>query len=92
MDAEHPTSPRHLLGRVAATLLALLVMYVLSVGPAVCVALKLGFKFRAVDRFYAPLLWATEDPPLRQLRDEYVRWWQWHTGVYPNLGPRPPRQ
>ena len=88
MDAEHPTSPRHLLGRVAATLLALLVMYVLSVGPAVCVAIKLEFSFRAVDHFYAPLLWATEAPPLQQLRYDYVRWWQWHTGVYPNLGHR----
>ena len=84
MDAEHPTSPRHLLGRVVATLLALLLLYPLSAGPAVYLAIKLKSDFKLVDRFYAPLLWATHDAPLKQLLDDYVRWWSRLAGLYVN--------
>ena len=83
MDAEHPTSPRHLLGRVAATLLALLLLYPLSAGPAVYVAIKLGFDLRPVDRFYAPLAWAIDDTPLAPPMQTYIFWWVNRTGVVP---------
>ena len=85
MDAEHPTSPRHLLGRVAATLLALLLLYPLSVGPAVYLDVKLKSDSRVFNRFYAPLLWATKDQPLDELRNDYVRWWVRLTGEYPDI-------
>ena len=75
MDAEHPTSPRHLLGRVAATLLALLLLYPLSIGPAVYAAVKLKADPTMLYSFYAPMFWATEYTPLQQPRREYLRWW-----------------
>ena len=75
MDAEHPTSPRHLLGRVAATLLALLVLYVLSTGPAIYVAFKLRLDAKVVHRFYAPFVWAIKDTPLEKPFVRYNAWW-----------------
>ena len=83
MDAEHPTSPRHLLGRVAATLLALLLLYPLSYGPAVYLEVKWGYDFRAVERFYAPLVWATDDTPLATPMQTYICWWTKRTGAVP---------
>ena len=83
MDAEHPTSPRHLLGRVAATLLALLLLYPLSAGPAVYLVLKSRRGFRVENRFYAPLEWAIQGTPLEQPCFEYREWWVRLAGGYP---------
>ena len=75
MDAEHPTSPSHLLGRVAATLLALLLLYPLSVGPAVYLAVRLRKEHNELFRFYGPLNWAIEGTPLEQICRAYGVWW-----------------
>ena len=75
MDAEHPTSPRHLLGRVAATLLALLLLYVLSIGPVVYLHVKLKRDFTVLDPFYVPLVWVIEHSSLGEPFYEYVSWW-----------------
>ena len=75
MEAENPTSLRRLLLRAATTLLALVVLYALSVGPADYLVIKLRKPLRTLDGFYTPLDLATQDPPLAQLRIGYVRWW-----------------
>ena len=75
MDAEHPTSPRHLLGRVAATLFALLLLYPLSEGPAVYLEVKLKIDSKVLDRLYAPLEWAIAGTPLERPMIEYENWW-----------------
>ena len=75
MDAEHPTSPRKLLLRVAATLLALLLLYVLSIGPAAYVVVKAHNYSKGALRFYAPLIWAIKGTPLEMPIVEYVGWW-----------------
>ena len=75
MDAENPTSLRRLFLRVAATLLALVVLYALSVGPADYLVIKLRKPLRVLDGFYTPLDLATEEPRLNDLRHEYETWW-----------------
>ena len=85
MDAEHPTSPRHLLGRVAATLLALLLLYPLSMGPAIYVAVKLRTGFRFQNRFYAPLYWAIDHTPLTAPYHKYRVWWTRLAGGNPDI-------
>ena len=75
MDTENPTSLRRLLLRAAATLLAVVVLYALSVGPAAYLEVKLRSSPMEVPSFYAALFLATQDPPLEQLRNGYVRWW-----------------
>ena len=83
MDAEHPTSPRHLLGRVAATLLALVVLYPLSAGPVVYLAEKLRADSKVTGLFYEPLHWAIIGTPLEQPYVEYVYWWLRLAGGHP---------
>ena len=85
MDAEHPTSSSHLLGRVAATLLALLVLYALSVGPAIYLEVKLKIDFKVLDRFYAPLVWAIDHTQLDKPYYTYVSWWLRLAGEHPNF-------
>ena len=75
MDAEHSTSPRHLLGRVAATLLALLLLYPLSQGPAFYLQVKLKRDIKVLNRCYKPLDWVIEGTPLEKPYGEYVFWW-----------------
>ena len=75
MDAENPTSLRRLLLHVAATLLALVVMYVLSAGPAEYFAVKFKPDSKVLTYMYAPLDWVTTDPPLQQPYIEYILWW-----------------
>ena len=81
MDAENPTSPRHHFIGVAAALLALLGLYVLSVGPVVYLNVKLRPDSEALGRFYLPLLWAVEYTHLDHLYSEYVSWWESLAGV-----------
>ena len=84
MDAENPTSLRQLLLRAAATLLAVVVLYALSVGPAYYLALKLGRNPIALDRFYVPLSWATKGTPLEKPIDAYVDLWLRLAGENPD--------
>ena len=75
MDAENPTSLRRLLLRAAATLLALLLLYPLSVGPAAYLMAKLRVHPPLLYRFYAPLAWAINGTPLLKLGNDYIEWW-----------------
>ena len=76
MDAEHPTSPRHLLGRFTATLLALLLLYPLSAGPAMYVAERFPGSQPLIALLYVPLLEAIERTPLAGPFYSYAMWWQ----------------
>ena len=75
MDAENPTFLRQFLVRVAATLLALLLLYPLSIGPAVYLTIKLKPRSNWLDRIYTPLLSATQDTPLEIPLGIYTGWW-----------------
>ena len=75
MDAAETPSLRRLLVRMAATLLALLLLYPLSVGPAVYLAVRLRKEHNELFRFYAPLNWAIEGTPLEQICRAYGVWW-----------------
>ena len=83
MDTENPTSLRRLLLRVAATLLALLLLYPLSAGPAYYLAVKLHTHSKALHRFYVPLDWATKATPLEKPIFIYVGWWMMLAGWKP---------
>ena len=80
MDAAHPTSLRHLLVRMAATLLALVVLFPLSYGPAVFVAYKFPSTHDHIVAFYDPLVQAIAGTPLNPPFDAYVIWWERRAG------------
>lgn len=80
MDAENPTSLRQFLVRVAATLLALVVLYPLSSGPAIYVQAKLSTPSTASDTFYKPLFRALQNTPLENPFYVYLDWWMERAG------------
>ena len=66
---------------IVCGLLVLLMLYVLSAGPASGLVLKKRMSFDTFDRIYAPLLWLAN-------RSETVRnIWNWYTGIWFHLGP-----
>ena len=75
MDAENPTSLRHLFVRVAATLLALVGLYVLSTGPAAYAAVKHPNIQVLGDIFYRPLGMAIRGSALEKPYRAYALWW-----------------
>ena len=75
MDAEHPPTLLRHLGRSAATLLALLVMYPLSSGPAIYLQAKLSADGTASSALYKPLFWALQNSPLEIHFYAYYDWW-----------------
>ena len=76
MDAENPTSLRRLLLRMAATLLALVGLYVLGAGPAIYIYVKFPRSMPFVLELYEPLFWEVSQTPLAGLFESYVIWWQ----------------
>ena len=76
MDAENPTSLRRLLVRMAATLLALVVLYLLGAGPACYVAEKFPRSELFVELLYFPLWEGIAQTPLAGPFYSYATWWQ----------------
>lgn len=68
-------------------LLALLVFYVLSVGPAVMMVEKTGVGGEVGEVAYAPLKWLRDNTPLEKPLDAYVDFW---AGLAGGLSARPP--
>lgn len=59
-------------------LLAVIILYVLSVGPAGKLALHKGWPLEPFERLYLPLTWLYENTPL----DGPIDWWLDLWGVY----------
>ena len=76
MDAAETPSLRRLLVRMAATLLALTGLYVLSVGPAAYVDEKLPASQTFLTTLYMPLFDVMEQTPLAEPFYSYVIWWR----------------
>ena len=62
-------------GTWAALLLATLLLYVLSVGPAALVIEKTGAGDAVAGVVYAPLIWLRDHTALREPMDDYVVFW-----------------
>lgn len=74
MDEEE--KPNHA-GWVAAVFVAVL-LYVLSVGPAVLLSIKTGDGGRSIRIFYAPVIWLHENTPLKKPIEAYLFLWGVH--------------
>ncbi len=83
MDSEKPPSLGHLLVRVAATLVALLLLYVLGVGPATYAEIRWTGSAPLFDKLYDPFFRATHRTPLELPVDAYVEWWMRLAGLKP---------
>ena len=69
-------------------LLGMLVLYVLSVGPVVRLALEEKIPFGTVEAMYAPLEWATETSIGKKTLEPFFEWygfelWKWHFDFAP---------
>ena len=76
MDSATPTSLRSLLTRIVCTLAGLLLLYVLSIGPANYLCLHDRRTKPVLLKIYAPLDWAVKDKPkITDLLNAYAQWW-----------------
>ena len=74
MDAENQTSLRRLLVRMAATLVALAVLYVLGAGPASYAYMHYPQSRRLYAELYRPLNMAAADTPMEIPLFAYEEW------------------
>ena len=75
MDPAPPSTLRGRLLQGVAGLIALLVLYVLSSGPAAYVWMQ-SMKVRPVfDKIYAPITYAHGTTPLLDPLAKYTQWW-----------------
>ena len=75
MDAAETPSLRRLLVRMAATLLALVVLYVLGSGPASYANMHYPQSRRLYAELYRPLNMAAADTPMEIPLFAYEEWW-----------------
>jgi len=60
----------------AAVLVATLVLYVLSSGPADYLATRSDGLLPPFEKFYLPLIVAARSASLHPLLEQYVNWWE----------------
>lgn len=65
-------------GNTAIIIAGVLVLYVLSVGPAARFCASRGKSFKMFEVVYAPLEWLHRHTALRQPLEVYVEWWVEH--------------
>ena len=84
MDEEQPRSLRSQLLTGLAKLLGVLILYVASSGPAICLQVRWE-KARVVgNKLYAPLVWALEGTPLDLVWTDYLNFWLQHGPPLPD--------
>ena len=81
MDVAETPSLRHLLVRMAVTLLALVLLYVLGAGPAVYMAVKFPRSEPLLSQIYRPLDEAMLNTPLWSAFHAYENWWTEFAGL-----------
>ena len=87
MDSEKPPSFRNLLTRIACTLLGVLLLYVLGIGPAVYVAAKFPSSFPLVNKVYGEFSRSVMASQLKEPMIAYLSWWVKFAGVSPSYPP-----
>jgi len=75
MDLEKPLSLGSIATRVISTLVGVLLLYILSVGPACYIAAKTGRGGPLIETLYTPLVWAVQRTPLIDPMTAYVEFW-----------------
>ena len=75
MDSDQPPTLRSLITRTVCTLLAVPLLYMLSIGPAFIVAWKFPRSRPALATFYIPFHWAIDGTPLEAAIPPYATWW-----------------
>ena len=75
MDQEKPTSPGSIATRIVCTLIGLLLLYVLSSGPAAYVWERSMNSRPLLEKIYAPLKWGHKQTPLLDPIYIYDKWW-----------------
>ena len=83
MDPEKPHSLGSLATRMACTLIGLLLLYVLSAGPAFYVDYKYPRSRAFIERLYDPLERVLKPTPLVAPFAYYVFWWMRLAGYQP---------
>lgn len=76
MDDDHDDRGRSRYVWILGAVLGLLVLYVLSLGPAVAIVRRTGMGVDVATVVYAPLEWLYENTPLREPLGAYVEFWQ----------------
>jgi hypothetical protein len=76
MSDESTTSPSQA-PMAVAIVFAILVLYVLSVGPVGAVVEHSGRGQEVASIFYAPLTWLHQNTVLKRPLEEYARLWGW---------------
>ena len=75
MDSEKPPSLRGLIARIVGTLIGLLLLYVLSAGPADYVAIRWHTDTTLMWYLYIPAQWLEDNTPLQGPLGTYGQWW-----------------
>ena len=75
MDEEKPHSIGSIATRIGCTLVGLLLMYALSMGPVVYFVDKYAMLPPIVESFYKPLGWALHATSLGEPFQGYLNWW-----------------
>ena len=83
MDSAKPHSLGSLATRIACTLIGLVLLYVLSVGPASYVDYKCPRSHAFIESLYEPLVSAIKPTPLVVPLAYYVQWWMRLAGYQP---------
>lgn len=77
MNEEHAQESNRSL--IAAMVIVLPIIYVLSLGPVVLVAKKHAYNDNAIKRVYAPVIWLHDHTFLKKSLEAYVGFWE-HLG------------
>lgn len=76
MDPENPHSITRLLARIGFMLLGLLVLYVLSFGPAIWAYNRFPESHGTIEAIYLPLARTIEGSPLEKPMQAYADLWE----------------
>ncbi|WP_395750805.1 hypothetical protein [Prosthecobacter sp.] len=79
---DEPESPRQssYYSAVLAILVALPLLYALSIGPAAYCLSKFNVGRSTedmVEAFYAPIIWLADHTSMEKPIDSYIEWWEW---------------
>ena len=75
MDSEKPHTIGSIATRIVCTIIGLVLLYVLSIGPARYVWERSVRSHRMIEKLYAPLDWALANTPLYPPLRAYSDWW-----------------
>ena len=83
MDEEKPRALGSIATRIVCTLIGLLLVYVLSSGPAAAVDYKFPRSRPLIEKLYGPLWVIASQTPLKYALGPYVEFWMTLAGYHP---------